>query len=142
MEITLELVALSGVKFSDQVYEVILPTPDGLIAVYPNHMPLVSLVSPGVISIRHREMDPDDKMELFATNGGIIEISEHSLRVLVDEADDSHEIVEQEVEAALALAQEEARKAEDAVSLDKASQLIQTQRARLQVAQMRRRKRR
>lgn len=142
MEITLELVALSGVKFSDQVYEVVLPTPDGLIAVYPNHMPLVSLVSPGVISIRHREMDPDDKMELFATNGGIIEISEHSLRVLVDEADDSDEIVEQEVEAALALAQEEARKAEDAVSLDKASQLIQTQRARLQVAQMRRRKRR
>ncbi len=140
--ITVELVTLSGLKFSDDVYEVILPTPDGLIALFPNHMPLVSLASPGVISIRHRESDADDKMELFATNGGVIEINDRRVRVLVDEADDSSEVVEKEIEEALKLAQEEAKNAKDQVSLEKATQVIQTQQARLRVAELRRRKRR
>ena len=140
--ITLELVTLTGLKFSDDVYEVVLPTPDGLIAVFPNHMPLVSLASPGVISIRKREADADDKMELFATNGGVIEINDRRVRVLVDEADDSDEVVEAEIKAALELAQQEARNAKDQVSLDKANQIIATQQARLKVAGLRRRKRR
>lgn len=140
--ITLELVTLDGVKFSDEIYEVVLPTPEGLIAIFPHHAPLVSLATPGVISIRHRESDPDDKMELFATNGGVIEINDRRVRVLVDEADDSTDVVEKEIEEALALAKEEAKNAKDQVSLDKATQLIQTQQARLKVAGMKRRKRR
>ena len=140
--ITLELVTLDGLKFSDDVYEVVLPTPDGLIAVFPNHAPIVSLASPGVISIRKREADADDKMELFATNGGVIEINDRRVRVLVDEADDSSEVVEKEIQEALALAEEEARNAKDQVSLDKATQIIQTQQARLKVAELKRRKRR
>jgi len=140
--ITLELVALNGMKFSDEVYEVVLPTPEGQIAIFPHHMPLVSLASPGVISIRRREADPDDKMELFATNGGVIEINDRRVRVLVDEANNSTEVVEKEVEEALKLAQEEAKNAQDQVSLDKATQLVQTQQARLKVASLRRHKRR
>ena len=140
--ITLELVTLDGLKFSDDVWEVILPTPDGLIAVFPNHMPLVSLATPGVISIRHRESDPDDKMELYATNGGVIEINDRRVRVLVDEADDSADVVEKEVQDALKLAQEEARNAKDQVSMDKANQIVATQQARLKVAGLRRHKRR
>ncbi len=139
--ITLELVTLNGLKFSDDVYEVVLPTPDGLIAVFPNHMPLVSLAVPGVISIRLRESDADEKMELFATNGGVIEINDRRVRVLVDEADDSTEVVEQEIEEALKLAKQEAQNAKDQVSIDKANQMVQTQQARLNVAGMRRRKR-
>lgn len=139
--ITLELVTLNGLKFSDDVYEVVLPTPDGLIAVFPNHMPLVSLAVPGVISIRRRESDADEKMELFATNGGVIEINDRRVRVLVDEADDSTEVVEQEIEEALKLAKQEAQNAKDQVSIDKANQMVQTQQARLKVAGMRRRKR-
>ncbi len=139
--ITLELVTLSGLKFSDEVYEVVLPTPDGLIAVFPNHMPLVSLATPGVISVRRRESDADDKMQLFATNGGVIEINDRRVRVLVDEADDSSEVIEKEIEEALKLAKEEAKNAKDQVSLDKATQLVQTQQARLKIAELRRRRR-
>lgn len=139
---TLELVTLNGLTFSDDVFEVVLPTPDGLIAIFPHHMPLVSLASPGVISIRYRESDADNKLELFATNGGIIEVSDKRVRVLVDEADDTADVVEKEIEAALARAKEEAQNAKDQVSLDKANQIIQTQQARLKVADMKRRKRR
>ncbi len=138
---TLELVTLNGLTFSDDVFEVVLPTPDGLIAIFPHHMPLVSLASPGVISIRYRESDADNKLELFATNGGIIEVSDKRVRVLVDEADDTADVVEKEIEAALARAKEEAQNAKDQVSLDKANQIIQTQQARLKVADMKRRKR-
>ncbi|MDB5186181.1 MAG: atpC, partial [Candidatus Saccharibacteria bacterium] len=43
----LELVSLTGVKYSDDAYEVVIPTADGEIAVFPGHMPLVSLAVPG-----------------------------------------------------------------------------------------------
>ena len=138
--ITFELVTLSGVKFGEEVYEVLLPTPDGQIAVFPEHAPLVSLASPGVISIRRRASDSDAVLEHFATNGGVIEINDRRVRVLVDEADDSSEVVEKEAQAALELAQKEAREAKDQVSLDKATQLIQTQQARLRIAELKKRR--
>jgi F-type H+-transporting ATPase subunit epsilon len=139
--ITLELVTLSGVKFGEEVYEVLLPTADGQIAIFPHHMPLVSLASPGVISVRRREKDSDAAMEHFATNGGVIEINDRRVRVLVDEADDSSEVVEKEAQAALELARKEAVEAKDKVSLDKATQLIQTQQARLRIAELKKRRR-
>jgi F-type H+-transporting ATPase subunit epsilon len=104
--ITLELVTLDGIKLSEEVFEVIVPTPDGLIAIFPHHMPLISLVSPGIISVRRSRGDSDAKLEHYATNGGIIEIDEHRLRILVDEADHSNEITLEETEAALKRAKE------------------------------------
>ena len=82
--ITFELVTLDGAKFGEEVYEVVLPTADGYIAVFPNHMPLVSIASPGIISVRRKQGDPDTKLEYFATNGGVIEIADNKVRVLVD----------------------------------------------------------
>lgn len=140
--ITFELVTLKGLKFSEDVYEVIVPTPDGLIAVFPHHMPLISLVSPGIISVRRSQSDNDDAMQIFATNGGIVDVEGTRLRVLVDEADHSEEITIEETEAALARAKELAAQAKDQVSLDKANQIIATQHARLKVAGLRRRTRR
>lgn len=140
--ITLELVALGGLKLSEEIYEVVIPTPDGLIAIFPHHMPLISLVTPGVISVRRSQGDADDRLEHFATNGGVVEINEHRVRVLVDEADHSDEITVEETEAALRRAKELAAEAKDQVSLDKANQIIATQHARLKVAGLRRHKRR
>ncbi len=42
-----QLVALSGKKFDDEVYEVVLPTLDGEIGVLKDHMPLVSVATTG-----------------------------------------------------------------------------------------------
>ncbi len=55
----LELVTLTGLKFQEDVYEVILPTATGTIAVFPKHMPLVSLAVPGVISVRRQRNTPE-----------------------------------------------------------------------------------
>lgn len=135
-----ELVTLSGVKFGQEVYEVILPTPDGQIAIFPDHMPLISLVSAGVISIRHSQGDMDSKMDDYAINGGIVEIDDKRIRVLVDEADHSSEILEAEVADALKRAKDMEKTSEDQVSLDKARQQVQLAQARLHLAELKNRR--
>jgi len=137
-----ELVTLDGTKFGEDVYEIILPTPDGEIAILPHHIPLVSLAAPGVIGIRRRETDRDSQMEYFATNGGVIEVVENTVRVLVDEADREDEINEQEAQKAFERSQELLRSAKDRVGLDKAQSLMDRHAVRLKVAGLRRHKRR
>jgi F-type H+-transporting ATPase subunit epsilon len=139
--IRLQLVSLDGLKFDDDVYEVILPTMDGQIGVMPGHMPLVSVASSGVIGVRRKATDRDDLMEYFAISGGAIEVSDDKLSVLVDEADHSDEINEQEAQKAYDLAQKMKAEAKDQVSLEKAQSLIDRQAVRLQVAGLKRRNR-
>lgn len=137
--IHLKLVTLTGTKFDDNVYEVILPTLDGQIGVLPGHMPLVSVATNGVIEVRRDVKDPDSARELFATNGGVIEVEGDNLRVLVDEADNADEINEAEAEAAHQRALQLKKEAKDEVSLEKAQALLDRSAVRLQVAQIRRR---
>lgn len=137
-----ELVTLNGTKFAEEVYEIILPTPEGYIAVFENHAPLVSLANAGVISIRQKANQPDDLMEHYATNGGVIEVLNNKVRVLVDEADAAEEINEAEIQKALERARDLRAQAKDQVSLDHAQQLIERTAVRLKVADLRRRKRR
>lgn len=140
--IRFELVTLNGTKFSEEVFEVRLPTPDGEIGVFTNHAPLVSVASTGVITIKRKSGDPDSKLEHFASNGGVIEITDGAIRVLVDEADHDAEISEKEAQEAYERAQKLRREAKDQVSLDKAQELVDRQAVRLKVADLRRRKRR
>lgn len=134
-----QLVSLSGKKFDEEVYEVILPTLDGEIGVLQDHMPLVSVAKTGVIAVRRTPKDPDARREYFATNGGAIEVTDNTLRVLVDEADRADDINEAEVQKALARAQKMKAEAKDQVSLEHAQQLVDRQAVRLQVAALRRR---
>lgn len=137
-----QLVTLLGVKVDQDVYEVILPTSDGEIAVFPGHEPLVSIAVPGAIAVRHRKGDGDAKLEYFAISGGVIEVSPVSLRVLVDEADSGEDIVEAESKLALERALKMKSEAKDQVELEKASALVDRHAVRLKVADLRRRHRR
>lgn len=140
--ITLELVSLSGMKLSEDVHEVLLPTPDGQIAIFPSHSQLVSLADNGIISVRRNPNDADDAMEHYACNGGVVEITKNRIRVLVDEAENSDEINEAEAAEALERAKNMARDAKDQVSLDHAQTMISTQQNRLRVAGLKNRRRR
>lgn len=136
----LELVTLTGPKLQAEVYEVILPTADGAIAVYHQHMPLVTTVIPGVITVRHKRTDTDEHLDIFATNGGVAEITGSTIRLLVDEADSSDEIVEADAQAALERAKELKQNAKDQVELAKAEGMIDRQAVRLKVAELKRRR--
>ncbi len=135
-----ELVTLDGTKFSEEVYEVRLPTPDGEIGILPNHSPLVSVAVPGIATIKRKPGDIDELLEHFALNGGVIEVANNRVRVLVDEADHEDEINQAEVEKAYQNAQELRAKATDQISLDKAQSLIDRSQVRLKIAEIRRRR--
>ncbi len=133
------LVAISGKKFEEDVYEVVLPTLDGEIGVLQHHMPLVSVATTGAIMVRRNAKDRDDQREFFASSGGVIEVSDNTLRVLVDEADHAEEINESEAQKALERAEKMRAEAKDQVSLEHAQALLDRQAVRLQVAGLKRR---
>lgn len=134
-----QLVALSGTKFDGDAYEVILPTLDGEIGVLQDHMPLVSVATTGAIAVRRESRDADRDREYYAISGGVIEVSDNSLRVLVDEADSADDINEAEAEAAMERAKHLKAEATDEVSLEHAQQLVDRHAVRLQVAALKRR---
>jgi len=136
----LQLITLSGEKLSEEVYEVTIPTRDGEISVFPGHETLVTLATDGVLYVRRKRSDIDDAREVFAINGGIVQISPTLVRVLVDEADSADELVANEIEAALERATSLRANAKDAVSISEAEALMNRAATRLKVANLRRRR--
>lgn len=138
----LQLVTLLGVKVDKDVYEVILPTADGEIAVFPGHEPLVGLAVPGVIAVRDEKQGAHSDLDYFAISGGVIEITADMVRVLVDEADSGEDIIEAETKTALERALKLRDEAKDQVELEKAHQLVDRHAIRLKVADLHRHRRR
>lgn len=138
--LTFELVTLEGIKFSEQCFEIILPTEQGQIAVFPNHVPLVSVATPGIVSVRIRETDPDSALHHYAINGGVIEVGEHRVRVLADEAQSAEDIDEGHAKAALQRAKELQKQAEGRVALADATALVERHLAQLKVAELKNRR--
>ena len=137
----LEFVTLAGVKLSEDVYEVMLPTLDGTIAVYAQHTPLVTVVAPGVISVRRSKTQSPAEADHYAAFGGVAEITGKALKILVDEAAHADDIIEQEAAEALERAKAMKAQASTEVELEKAQALIDRERVRLQVASLRRHRR-
>lgn len=138
----LQLVTLSGMKIDQEVYEVIIPTVDGEISVFPDHEPLITVAKSGVVTVRYGKEHALHELEYFAISGGVVEITGPSVRILVDEADHGEDIIEAETQAALDRAIQMRDEAADQVELEKASQLIDRHAVRLKVADLHRRRRR
>jgi F-type H+-transporting ATPase subunit epsilon len=134
-----ELVSTTGTKYDDEAYEVLVPTLSGTIAVFEDHMPLVSAGQAGVISIRKKSSDKDDDMESFAVNGGVMEVDGKTLRFIADEISAPEDISEKEAEAALARAEQLVSEAGTQQQLAEAHRLLHHSRAQLNVSRMRRR---
>jgi F-type H+-transporting ATPase subunit epsilon len=137
----LQLITLTGVSLDTDIYELMAPTTAGDIAVFPGHEPLVTMAAPGALGVRYAKGDADTEIEYFAITGGIIEINQTSVRVLVDEADNGDSIVEADAKSALERAMKLRENAKDQVEIDKATQLINRQQARIHVADLQRRRR-
>ena len=136
------LVTMLGTKVSEDVYSVTLPTVTSEISVFPSHEQLVTIATSGIITVRFNKEDDDSKLEYYAISGGVIEINQRGLKVLVDEADHSDDIIEAESKAALERALKMQDEATDQVELEKAHQLVDRHMVRLKVASLRRRHRR
>ncbi|HEY8886658.1 MAG TPA: ATP synthase F1 subunit epsilon [Candidatus Microsaccharimonas sp.] len=137
----LQLITLTGVRVDQDIYELSAPTAAGPISVFPGHESLVSVAIPGALAVRYKKGDPDTAREYFAISGGVIEVHQTTVRVLVDEADHGEDIVEAESQAALERALKMKSEAKNQVDIDHAKQLIDRHTVRLQVAGLRRHKR-
>jgi F-type H+-transporting ATPase subunit epsilon len=135
-----ELITLSGVKLDQQMYSATIPTIDGEISVFPSHEPLVTMAKSGIIAVTLQR--DGDEVEYFAISGGVVEISQERIRILVDEADHGDDIIEAETKAALDRAVKLRDETDDQVEREKAHQLIDRHLVRLKVAELQRRKRR
>lgn len=137
----LQLITLTGMRVDQDIYELIAPTTAGEIGVFPGHEPLVTMAVPGALVVRYKKGDPDSALEYFAISGGIIEITQTAVRVLVDEADHGDDIVVVESQAALERAMKLKSEAKNQVDIDHARELIDRHTVRLQVVGLRRHRR-
>lgn len=137
--IRLKLITLSGVRLDRDVYEVMIPTKAGEIAVYGGHTSLVGVLDYGIIYVRDHKAVKDLERETIAVYGGTLKILNNELIILADEIEDPEHLKEDEIAKALARAQELKKSAKDRVSLDRAQEMVDRQTVRLKVAGLRRR---
>ncbi len=129
-----ELITLTGVKHSEDIKEVALKTASGDIAVLPTHEPLTTIALPGAVKVRNKT----GKIDTYVTFGGLLEVSSQSCVLLADEAEHIDELIEKEIEQALAKANEMKILTSSKVELENAQTLIDRHTVRLNVARLNR----
>lgn len=109
--IKFEIVTPERVVLSRDIIQVTVPTTSGEITVLADHIPLVSILKPGVIEI----LLATSEREIISVSGGFIEVMHEKIVILADTAERAAELDEQKIEEAKTRA--EARKKE-AVDID------------------------
>lgn len=97
----LEIVTPEKKVFSDEIDQVSLPTPDGEITVLPHHIPLVTQVKPGELTIKK-----NDKITHFVTGSGFVEVTGKTISILTDIAETADNLDERKIEEARKRAEE------------------------------------
>mgnify|MGYP003385600841 CR=1 FL=1 len=134
-----ELLTLTGVAYRGKVTEVAVSTQAGQLTILPHHEALTAIAKPGPVRLHTH----GGEGELFAAFGGLLEVVPTEdgglVRLLADEAEAATELVQAEVEAALARARELKAGAHGEHELTEAQQLVDRQEIRLEVAKLHRR---
>lgn len=79
MKLFLNVITPTKVVLSEEIDELTIPTVNGEISILPNHIDLLTKVTPGEMIIRR-----NNKIEPFAIAGGFLEISNNKINVLAD----------------------------------------------------------
>ncbi len=101
MPMHLEIVTAERVMMTDEVDQINAPTKDGRVGILPRHMPLLTILQPGVLDIIKNGVTTT-----FAVTGGFLEVLPSRVTILADAADRADEITEASAEEARARAEE------------------------------------
>jgi F-type H+-transporting ATPase subunit epsilon len=104
----LEIVTPEAKAYSDDVDHVVLPAAEGEIGVYPMHVPLLTQILPGELSVTK-----GGHTHHLAVGEGFVEITQDRVNVLVDMAIEEKAIDESAAEAAVKRAEEALAKAHE-----------------------------
>ena len=99
-KIKFKIVTPERTVYESEIDQVTLPTQEGEITVLPEHIPLISVLSPGELSVKK-----GGEEIAMAVSGGMIEVRKNEITVLADTAERAEEID-------LARAEEARKKAE------------------------------
>ncbi len=125
--IKFELVTPERVVLKEEVLQATIPTQSGEITILPDHIPLVSILTPGVIELKKTS----GESEVISVSGGFVEVLKNKLVILADTAELAIELDEQRIEEARKKAEEMKKwKDIDAVQFAEISGLIEKQLAR------------
>jgi len=108
MNLLLEIITPEKVIYKDEVNEVIVPTINGEITILPNHVNLLTRVSPGELVIKK-----GDNLQHLAITGGFLEIQNNKISILAEYA-----VKTQDIEVARAM---EAKKRAEKVMSEKST---------------------
>jgi F-type H+-transporting ATPase subunit epsilon len=97
---TLEIVTPQAIAFSEKVNIVTLPSADGEISVYPQHVRLIARLTPGEVIVHQ-----DGQDRSLAIGEGLAEISADRVAIITDMAIPADRIDEAQVEEARARAE-------------------------------------
>lgn len=134
--IQFEIATPERVVYKDTVDSLTLPTREGEITVLPQHIPLVSVLVPGAITVRKGADE-----QYMAVSGGFIEVQPHNrVVVLADTAELAEELTVEAIEKARAEAQKvlAEKRTADTESFALAAAALERELARLKVARKRR----
>lgn len=106
--IKFEIVTLEKVVLKQVITQLTVPTAEGEITVLPEHIPLVSILKPGVIEL----ITESGENEIMSVSGGFIEVLRDKVVILADSAERAKELNEEKLKEARAKAESEKEKAE------------------------------
>lgn len=81
MNLPLEIITTEKVVYKDDVDEIIVPTVNGEIAILPNHINLLTQITPGELIIKK-----GTSIQLLAITGGFLEVNNNKISILADYA--------------------------------------------------------
>jgi len=94
--IKFELVTPERVVLKEEVLQATIPTQSGEITILPDHIPLVSILIPGVIELKKMT----GESEVISVSGGFVEVLKNKLVILADTAERAADIDEARAEEA------------------------------------------
>jgi F-type H+-transporting ATPase subunit epsilon len=131
-KLQVELVTAEGRVLSEEADFVLAPGIEGDLGVLPHHIPLLTPLRNGVVTVRN-----DDAEHVLAVSGGFLEVLPDKVTILADAAERAEDIDE-------ARAEESRKKAQELLTQDignyEAAADLERATVRLRVAEVRRRR--
>ena len=132
---TLEVLTPDGVAFRSKAESASIPTSNGEITVLEGHVPLVTTLGPGMLTVH----TADGEDQYFALSRGVVQVEKDSIKILSDIADRVDALDEQAILDARKRAEElVATRKHDTEGFIEASALLDRELARLRSVRRRR----
>ena len=131
---TLEIVTVERLAYSDEVNSVVAPGIEGELGILPHHAPLLTVLQPGELRII-KEGHAD---EYLVMSGGFMEVMNNKVVILADAAERAEDIDEERAQEAVRRAQERINDRPQDLDLERTVASMRRAQLRIKVARRRR----